>query len=583
MLFLVGEFRYRQMDYAGAAPELERFVRAYPTNELAAAALHKAAWCCWNLKQVARARELFAAVGADYAKSPLAVEAAFMKGRAAEAAGDAVAAMDAYNEAVRIGKDNDTAQRAAVELIRLDQATRRYEAALTRAEAFLASHTTVPLLPRVRLYRGEALLELGRLPEALQAYQQVGESDPVAAAGAGYGAAWVLRRQGRHAEAADAFAMVVAGASTFAADAQFWAARSHEDAGHFDAANLAYGACLRQTPPGAHADEAAYRQAYCLWQTHKPDDAERLYSTMIQERAASPFAANALYDLAWVMLERGKKNESRQRFEEFTRQYPKHLLAPDAHFRIGELACAKEEFAIAATHYEIAAAAQVSFRDKALYKLGWAREKLGQNEAAVQSFLRLARQFPRSEFAPEAHYRAGCLLQVTNQFNEARASFAAVTDSPFSEKAACSVAVCLQAMGKHTEAAEAYGQVLAQWPHGECRVQALLGRACERRALGAFADAIADYTEVSNVSGEAIEAAQALLGQAHCWYALKKWEDAARCFIKVDVLYGFDELKPEALAMAARSWEQAGDAAKAALYREELKKRFPKAKEAQGL
>ena len=74
-----------------------------------------------------------------------------------------------------------------------------------------------------------------------------------------------------------------------------------------------------------------------------------------------------------------------------------------------------------------------------------------------------------------------------------------------------------------------------------------------------------------------------MLGQGHCWFALKKWEDAARCFLKVDVLYGFDELKPEALVMAARSWEQAGDAEKAAMYRADLKKRFPKAREAQGL
>jgi len=580
--FLIGEYRYRQAAYATAAPELEKFVRENPTNDLAAAALHKAAWCYWNLKQAARARELFAAVVADYWKSPLAADAAFMKGRAAEETGDAAAASDGYAEAVRFGKDGETAQRAALALIRLDQAAKRYEAALTKADAFLASHAASDSLPWVRLYRGDALLALGRLPEALHAYQQVGPADPAVAAGAGYGMAWVLRRQGRPAEAADAFAKVAAAPSAYAADAMFWAARSHEDAGHFDAASTAYGSCLQQTPPGAHADEAAYRQAYCLWQTRKPDDAERLYNAVIQERAASPFAANALYDLAWVMLEQGKKPEARQRFEEFARQYPKHLLAPDAHFRIGELACEKEDFTTAATHYEIAAAAQVTFRDKALFKLGWTREKLEQNEAAVQTFLQLARQFPKSEFAPEAYYRAGCLLQRMGKFDDARAALAAVADSAFSENAACGVADCWRVAGKHTEAADAYGQVLAKWPHGDCRTQALLGRAGERRATGAFADAIADYDEASR-GGETIESAQAMLGQGHCWFALKKWEDAARCFLKVDVLYGFDELKPEALAMAARSWEQAGDAEKAAMYRADLKKRFPKNREAQGL
>ena len=580
--FLIGAYRYRQANYAAAAPELEKFVRDNPTNELAASALHKAAWCYWNLRQPGRARELFASVVADYWKSPLAADAAFMKGRAAEETGDAAVASEGYAEAVRLGKDGDTAQRAAVALMRLDQAAKRYEAALIKADAFLASHADSASLPWVCLYRGDALLALGRLPEALRAYQQVGKTDPTTAAGAGYGIAWVLRRQGRHSEAAVDFARVAGGPSAYAADAMFWAARSHEDAGNFDSASAAYGVCLQQTPPSAHADEAAYRQAYCLWQTRKPDDAERLYNAVIQERAASPFAANALYDLAWVMLERGKKPEARQRFEEFVRQYPKHLLAPDAHFRIGELACEKEEFAAAATQYELAATAQVSFRDKALFKLGCVREKLAQNDAAVQVFQRLARQFPRSEYTPEACFRAGGLLQGEGKFDDARALFAAVGDSVFSEKAACGVADCWRATGQHKEAVDAYGQTLTKWPHGDCRVQALLGRAGARRASGAFADAIADYDDAGK-GGETLESAQAMLGQGHCWFALKKWEDAARCFLKVDVLFGFDELKPEALAMAARSWEQAGDAEKAAMYRADLKKRFPKSKEAQGL
>ncbi len=580
MQFRVGEYRYRQAKYAEAAPELEQFARTNPTHELAGAAWYKAAWCYWNLKQVAHARELFTTFRMVDAKSPMGPEAAFMIGRAAEASGDNAAAADGYNEAIRIGKDGDAAQRATVELIRLDQNGKRYEAALTRAEAFIASHAGSALLPHVRLYRAEALLELGRLPEALHAYQQVGEADPVTTAAVGYGTAWVLRRQGRYCESAGAFATLAKGASSYAVDARFWAARSYEDAGLFDAANTEYGACLQQVPPGPHTDEAAYRQAYCLWQTHKPDDAERLYSSLLHERAASPFAANALYDLAWVMMEQGKKSEARQRFDEFTRQFPKHLLAPDAHFRIGELACEKEEFAVAATHYEIAAAAQVAFRDKALYKLGWMREKLGQNGAAAQTFVQLARQFPASEFTPEAHYRAGVLLQAMGRFEEARVAFTAVTDSLFSEKAAYGVAECWRVAGHHTDAIDAYAQVLKKWPQGECRLQALLGRANELRAAGAFADAITDYATVSR-NGETIEAAQAMLGQGHCWFALKNWEEAARCFLKVDVLYGFDALKPEALAMAARSWELAGNAEKAAMYRDELKKRFSKGKETQ--
>ena len=582
ILFLVGEYRYRLASYAEAAPALEEFARVYVKHELAAAALHKAGWCYWNLKQAARARERFASVVANYAQSPLAVESAFMLGRVAEASGDAAAAMEGYEEAARLGKESDTALRAILEQMRMDQAARRYDVVLNRVETFLIAHTNSVLRPRVLLYRGEALLEMGRLPEAQQAYQLVGDSDPAAAAGAAYGMAWVLRRQARHAEAAEAFDKLAFGSSTYVDDAIFWAARSYEDAGRFDTASATYGRCLQRVSPGTHADEAAYRQAYCLWQTHKPDDAVRLYSTMIQERSASPFAANALYDLAWVMLEREKKPEARQRFEEFVGLFPKHLLAPDAHFRIGELAYEKEDFAAAAQHYELAAAAQVEFRDKALYKLGWTLEKQGHCEAAVQTFLRLAHQLPSSEYVPESQFRAGVLLQGLHRLNEARAALASVTDGPFAEKAAFTLAECWRAADKHAEAAAAYGQVLTKWPHGDCRLQALLARASELQVAGAVTDAIAEYAEVIR-AGETREAAQAMLGQGHCWFALGKWEDAARCFAKVDVLYEFNEYKPEALAMAARSWERAGDAAKAAMYREDLKRRFPRYRDTQAV
>jgi len=574
--FLIGEYRYRLADYAGAAAELEKFAADNPTNDLTASALHKAGWCWWNLKQPAQARKLFAQVVAKFGKSPLAVDAAFMQARAAEEGGDAAGAFEAYAGAVRLGRDGETAHRAALALIRLDQAARRYDDALTKADAFLASHADGISLAWARLYRGDALLALGRLPEALRAYQEASGAEPAVASGAGYGMAWVLRRQGRHLEAAGMFDKVAAGASAYAADAMFWAARSHEDAGQFDAASVSYANCLQQTPPSPHADEAAYRQAYCLWQTRKPDDAERLYNAVIQDRAASPFAANALYDLAWVMLEQGKKPEARRRFEEFARLYPKHLLAPDAHFRIGELVCEQEEFATAAAHYETAAAAQVAFRDKALFKLAWTREKLARKDEAAQTYLRLARQFPRSEYAPEASFQAGEILHGQGRFDDARVAFAAVGDSLFSEKAACRVADCWRATSRHAEAIETYGQVLSRWPQGACRLPALLGRGDERRALGAPADALADYDEVAKGGGETREAAQAALGAGYCWFALKNWELAARSFLKVDVLFGFEDLKPEALTMAGKSWEQAGDAAKAAMYRADVQKRYPK-------
>jgi outer membrane protein assembly factor BamD (BamD/ComL family) len=69
---------------------------------------------------------------------------------------------------------------------------------------------------------------------------------------------------------------------------------------------------------------------------------------------------------------------------------------------------------------------------------------------------------------------------------------------------------------------------------------------------------------------DTIEAAYALLGQGQAWLAMKSYDEAAKAFLKVDILYAYDELKPEAVRMLIQTWEQAGDVEKAAKYRKQL-------------
>jgi TolA-binding protein len=576
MSFLIGEYRYRQAKYAEALPALEAFLQASPQHELADDALFKSGWAAVNLKDAGRARAAFGLLVTNFPASPLAAEAAFMDGRTADAAGDAAAAARAFGLAVRLGGTNVPAQRAALELVRLDQRAKRFDAALRGAEAFLATHADAgPRLAFARLYQGEALLELGRPDEALQAYARVGAGDPAAAAAATNGSAWAQRKLGRHVEAAALFRSLSQGVSVEAAEAAFWAARSLEDAGKPAEALTIYDDLLQRPAGQAHADEAAYRRAACLWRAQGAPASETAYAGLLAARPQSAFVPAALYDLAWVLQEQKKLDASRSRFEELLTRFPKDELAPDACFRLGEMAYDRQAFTNAAASYEAALAAGVPFADKVLYKLGWAREKAGQPDQALTAFQRLAREFPQSELADEARYRQGRLLQSLGRAADAVAAFAAVGGAgAFAERAAFGRAEALRAAGRHQEALQAYDGVLKQWPQGDVRVQALLGRGHTLRALGANQDAIEAYAAVIQAT-DTLDAAQAVLGQGYAHLAMRAWEDAAKAFLKVDILYGYEELKPEALDMLGKTWEQAGDAAKAAKYRAERAQRYP--------
>jgi len=578
--FRAGYCLYQCKHYTEAASILETFAETHATNSFAASAFHTAAWSHWHLKHFSQAGALFETVTVYYASSPLAANAAWMSGRLDEDQGNVSAAARSYTQAVALGRDNDAAQHAAVELIRLDRNARRYESAATRANAFLAAHPTGPMTAQAQLYGADALLALGHADQALVAYQAAGSAtNPVMAASATNGTAWALRKLGRHAEAADAFSSLAAGTSSYADDAGFWAARSQEDAGRLDLACAGYGAYLTHMPAGQHADEAAYHQAYCAWQNKHLDQAYTLYTTAITTRAASPFAASAMCDLAWVCLEQGNKDEAYRRFQRFVAEYPTHALACDVHFRLGELAYDKELFGAAITNYEAAISKNATFKDKALYKLGWAHEKLQQPELACRTFQRLAHEMPDSEFASEAQCHAAALLQSMGKPREAYAEWAGITSGPFAEKAAFQAAECQRAAGDPIHALIAYEHLLTRWPQSEFLNHARLGRGDALRALGRLDEAIAAYDEIPQDT-KTIESAHALMGYGHCWLAKHAWEKAAEAFLKIDVLYDIEKLKPEALSMLVKTWEQAGNEEKAALYRAELKKRYPSAQDA---
>ena len=91
------------------------------------------------------------------------------------------------------------------------------------------------------------------------------------------------------------------------------------------------------------------------------------------------------------------------------------------------------------------------------------------------------------------------------------------------------------------------------------------------------------YDAIAQHEGKSAMAARALLGAGHCLFEQRKWQETAKTFLKVDVLYDDDSLKPEALAMIVRCWKAAGDDAKVAIYRHELKTRYPTSKEAMEL
>lgn len=580
--FALAEYRFRLKKYREAAEDLTKFLAGGNLADLGDDTEYKLGWCAMNLNDAAGAVRHFAAVAAKHPESPLAAESAYMAGRASEDARQKPAARRHYEGCIRGHRATEHAKRSNLALMLMDLSDKKYDDALARAEAFLKKNPAGPLADYARVYKGEALIELGRFDEAMKSFEGVKGLASGAGADAVYGTAWALRELGRHREAAQAFLRVALLGSPKSEDAKFWGCRSLEDAGSFKDAAGHYGEFLTAHSSSARVGEAAYRQALCSFRGRRYDKAKDLYNAYLQKYPNSEFADNALYDLAWMNKERKNAAGAARRFQQILKEFPKSDLVPDVNFRLGEMAYDEKNYHRAVSYYEDALAnGAVPFGDKVLYKLGWCRDRLGESGKAAETFSRIWKEFPKSELAGEAHYRTGRLLQESGRHADALKEYETVADGDFAERALFQAAECGRALGQHKEALEAYDGVLKKFPGTEFIHQVNLGRGHCLRALGAFKDALETYQSVVRAT-ETVEAAASLLGIGYCHYAQGQYKDAAKAFLKVDILYGYEDLKPEALHMLDESWKKAGKIPKAKKYREELRNRYPNSKFVKG-
>lgn len=575
-LFALAEYRFRLGKYKESAVDLNQLLATGKQGELGDDVEYKLGWCAAKQKQPAAAGKHFSSLVDKYPNSPFASECAFMAGQMAEDANDRAAARKHYTLCRNRYAGTKHAGKSGLALVLLDLHAKDYAAAEKGARVLLGTRDE-PVAEYALIYLGEALLEQGKHEAALNTYQQVAK-DGKQNADASYGVAWALRRLKRHKAAAEAFLRVAAMNTDKAADAQFWACRSVEDSGKFvDAASL-YAKFVRENQRDPHADEAAYRQALCASKAGERDAAVKLYLAYTKAHPRSELVANALYDLSWLYRDRSDTRAATAVLQQLLKQCPKSDLVQDVMFRLGEMAQANKDYKTAAEWYEKTMATRPApFGDKVLYKLGWCYDHLKEVPRAADTFALVMKDFPDSELAAESSYRSGVLLKKSKQYDRAVVLFLAVNGGEFREKASFGVAECLRLSSKHGKALEAYDALLQKFPKTELAAQVHLGKGHCLRSQGAFKDAVDSYGKVVKAT-DTVDAASALLGIGYSHYAMANYKDAARAFLKVDIIYGYEELKPEALKMLSQSWEKGGKADKARKYRDELRQRYPDSK-----
>ncbi len=128
--------------------------------------------------------------------------------------------------------------------------------------------------------------------------------------------------------------------------------------------------------------------------------------------AAKPVAtaaggASAAYKEALALLERGRPEEARQRFDAFIEAYPSDALQPNAHYWRGEALYAQRRYADAIIDFKDVVASYPKHQkaSDSLLKAGMAYQRLNDEENARLQFKALQEQYPATPAAALARKR----------------------------------------------------------------------------------------------------------------------------------------------------------------------------------
>jgi TolA-binding protein len=308
--------------------------------------------------------------------------------------------------------------------------------------------------------------------------------------------------------------------------------------------------------------------------------AEKAYTELAEAPAApAKVRTAATYGLGWCLLRQERLADADARFAAVAAPAPEagEALVRDAVRQRGEIAYRQERFPEAEALF-------ARLRDdpghgeRALYMLGWCARKRQAEDEAAAAFRLVLERYPKGEFAADSGLRLGEALNDKGLSAEARTVLAAARDRD--PPPALAEPILLE-LGEAEVALEDWPAVRAtaerfaeRFPQSARAYLApfRLGLACQ--GLGLLDEAEKHFRDTIAAT-ETIEAARAQFNLGAIQFSRQQYLEAAKAFLRVEMLYDYEDLAPRSLYHAALSFQRAGDSKRAELYRARLLEKHP--------
>lgn len=200
--------------------------------------------------------------------------------------------------------------------------------------------------------------------------------------------------------------------------------------GAYDEALEDFAEVLSILPEGPAARQAEAMRAWSLYRAGREDEALKAAQTLIDERAASPWAADTLFWMGEYHFNHGRYAEAETRFAEVAERFPEAVMADDALYWAGRAAVARKEYLRAIEYFSelVRLYPESALMPDVRFAQGDTLAELGRFDEAILAFEEIVVHHPSSPLLAAAWGRKGdCQFTLAgaepSRYADARASF----------------------------------------------------------------------------------------------------------------------------------------------------------------
>lgn len=605
-------------DHDRARTAFERFLTVYGDGTYAPFVRMNLGDIYMEEEKYSAAAQAYLAAGKLSADSGISMEAALRAGGAFYLAGDQLKAAEQYRKVLDNAAKGTVFDSAAVGLI-----TAYYDT----GDSAAVIKTSVDLLPGIKgdssreqilFMQGNSYLNEDRFKEAQSVYDKIVSLYPDTALGrkSRLNKCWALYKSGDHTGCLKEVGSYLEEVSGAKDEALYVKAKVLTELERSEKALEIYGELVRDHRDSAFYGEALYDTGWLydrvgdmpqaikfhkMFAERYPDDvrspgtllkaaqselglgryadAETSYIKFLAVYDDAPMRESALYQLGRAYFEQGKYDKAIQAYDGLLKEFPASEAVRHVFYWRGNAYQKKQSWDNAIGDYRSASAGEDELAGKAAEAVAFCYLQKGDEESSAAAYYAMIIA-GRKPLLQEGVYRWAAEFYLNDGQNERSLEILRLLEKAYPNSGHGETYYIMgenyRRIGKSAEAVEYFGKAVKEDVPSPQRERCYLGmgRAYfdlgdNAKALEALETALAEHTD--NTTG-----ALARFEIGNIKFRKKEFEEAAKQYMMVAILYDDPEMSPKALFEAGTAFKKAGMPEKARKAFEELVEKYPK-------